>query len=279
MKRTIGAVAGAWLVATSCLADDKGGQAEVELAKFQGAWQLVSAETDGKKTPEDVVAKIRVVISGKTHTVRFGDEVLAHDVGFEVDPTASPRSTTDTINDGPDKGKEIRGIYRLEGDTLTSCVGPVGGPRPVEFTAKAGSGQTLRVFRRVKDDAKAEAARAEQKRFEGTWKFVSMVIGGKPVPEENFKDSRLVFEGDRFTSKGAETARGTYAVDPTGKPKTIDITIPLDSGKNITMLGIYELEGDTYKICSAPPGRPRPKEFSSPEGTGQGVTVMSREKP
>src|SRR3954447_17899147 len=40
-----------------------------ELAKVQGTWQLVSAETDGKTAPDEQVKKTRVVIEGGKHTV------------------------------------------------------------------------------------------------------------------------------------------------------------------------------------------------------------------
>jgi uncharacterized protein (TIGR03067 family) len=121
-----------------------------ELARFQGTWQLISAESNGAKAPEERVRQTRVTITGNTHTVRFGDQVLAHDVSFEIDPTKTPKEVTDTINDGPNKGKQILGIYTLEGDTLTSCVAPIGKERPTEFAARPGSGHTLRVFRRVR---------------------------------------------------------------------------------------------------------------------------------
>jgi uncharacterized protein (TIGR03067 family) len=121
-----------------------------ELARLQGTWQLISAESNGVKAPEERVKQTRVTITGNTHTVRFGDQVLAHDVRFEIDPTKTPKEVTDTINDGPNKGKQILGIYRLEGDMLTSCVAPPGKERPTEFTAGPGSGYTLRVFRWVR---------------------------------------------------------------------------------------------------------------------------------
>jgi uncharacterized protein (TIGR03067 family) len=138
-------------------ADRPGSVVRDELARLQGTWQLVSAETEGRKTPEEQAGKVQVVISGKTHTVRFGDQVIAHDVRLEIDPTASPKQTTDTITEGPDRGKQIRGIYRLEGDTLTSCVAPAGKDRPTGFASKPGSGHTLRVFRRVKNEEAKEA--------------------------------------------------------------------------------------------------------------------------
>ena len=122
-----------------------------DLERFQGTWQLVSAESNGEKAPEDRVNQIRVKITGNKHTVTFGDQVIAHDVRFEIDPAATPKKVTDTLENGPEKGKKVFGIYRLEGDTLTSCVAAIGKERPEGFVSKPGSGHTLRVFRRVKE--------------------------------------------------------------------------------------------------------------------------------
>jgi hypothetical protein len=44
------------------------------------------------------------------------------------------------------------------------------------------------------------------------------------------------------------------------------------------MLGLYELDGDTWKICSALPGKERPEELTSKEGTGHTLAVWEREK-
>jgi hypothetical protein len=63
-----------------------------------------------------------------------------------VDVTRTPNETTDTLPDG----KEIKGIDKLDGDTLTSCVALPGKDRPTEFASKPGTGQTLRIFERVK---------------------------------------------------------------------------------------------------------------------------------
>jgi uncharacterized protein (TIGR03067 family) len=125
---------------------------EQEKARFKGTWQIVSAEFDGTKAREDQIKHGRATIGSGTYSVRFGEKVVAESVSFEIDPSRSPKHVTDTVPSGPDRGKVILGIYRLEGDTLTTCVAPLGHDRPVRFAAESGSGRTLRVFRRVKTE-------------------------------------------------------------------------------------------------------------------------------
>ena len=263
-------------------ADQPPAGVEEELARFKGTWQLISARSDGKWAMDERTRDVRVTITATTHTVRFADQIIAHDVAFTIDPSATPKQVTDTLNDGPEKGKTIQGIYRLEGDTLVSCVAHVGHDRPLKFEADPGSGHTLRVFRRVKpaDAAKTTAIEAELKRFEGTWKFASMEFDGKSIPEEVTKASRLILKEDRFSSEsGPRKVRGVFEVDPTVSPKTIEVTFVEGSTPGETLLGIYELEGDTYKVCMGTKGKPRPKAFVSTPGTGDGLQVLKREKP
>jgi uncharacterized protein (TIGR03067 family) len=272
-----------WSPPPAAAADAKADAVQKELAKFQGTWQLLSAETDGKKAPDERVQKIKVVIRGDRHTVHFGDQVLAKEVRFQLDPSREPKTVDDLLEDG----RVIRGIYALEGDRLRSCVANPGKERPTQFTAKAGSGHTLRVFRRVPagDGAAKEAApmdeavRKEYARFRGTWKIVSMEAEGMKLPEALFKNSRLALEGDRFThTEGTATYRGTFKLDLTKKPRQIDIVFTEGPEKGKTVLGIYELEGDTYRLCISLTGKERPKEFASKAGSGHVIEVLQREK-
>jgi uncharacterized protein (TIGR03067 family) len=267
-------------------AEQKKNQAvAAELAALQGTWQLISAETNGKKLPEDQVNQIRVKIEKDHHTVTFGDQVVAREVKFTLDPTTQPKSIEDTLSEEPNKGKKIRGIYRVEGDSLTSCVGAIDAPRPTEFSSKPGSGQSLRRFKRVMNVAAAKPGDAddvnakEYRAFEGTWRTVSIHAEGKDLPAEAFKTSRLVCKGRDFTTITDDgTSRGTFKVDATKSPKTMDITITEGGAKGVTFRGIYELKGDTYKLCGSPKGKDRPKEFDGKAGSGYILQVLERVK-
>lgn len=116
-----------------------------ELKQLEGQWQLTSAIKNGEPTPDDVVKKIHIVISDGKHSVYFGDDAVVKDVPFSIDPTTNPKTTTDTLVDG----KQIHGIYKLEADTLTSCVAEADQPAPTEFKSEPNSNHTLRTFKRI----------------------------------------------------------------------------------------------------------------------------------
>jgi uncharacterized protein (TIGR03067 family) len=255
---------------------------DADHAAIQGVWQLVYAETDGTRAPADQIRSIRVEIHEKTHSVFFDNKPVVHDVSYSIDPKASPRATDDTLNDGPDKGKQIHGIYELAGDTLVSCVAKIGAVRPKEFATKPGSDHTLRVFKRVRPDdgPKEKAIREELSKFGGSWTIAEMVIAGNSSPSENFKDDRLILQGDRFIwqSPGA-TTRGEFKVDPTASLKTIDLIFTDGSTKGQTLYGVYELTSDTYRVCISTNGKPRPVALESKPGQHQVLEVFKRERP
>ncbi len=253
-----------------------------ELARFEGAWQLVYAETDGKTTPGEQIRNIRVVFRNQNYSVHIGDKQLVHDGSFRIDPTARPKTTDDVLTEGPDKGKPIHGIYELEGDTLASCVARPEQERPARFATTPGSGHTFRVLKRVRpdEDPKEKAIRDELIRFGGAWRFAELTIEGTAIPAEDFAANRLVLQGDRFLSSDArETTSGYYKIDPTRVPKTIDVVFTSGTPKGTTVRGIYELTGDTYKTCISSDDRARPEKFESKPGSKYALELLKREKP
>ena len=127
-------------------------------------------------------------------------------------------------------------------------------------------------------DDKAEAEK-ELKKFHGTWTFESVVAGGKQVPIDAFKGITVVFEGERYAVKKDDTVieAATQKLDPSKSPKAIDVTVIEGPNKGKVMPGIYEITGDTLKVCFDPEGKARPTEFKS-QGGSQTLVVHKRVK-
>jgi uncharacterized protein (TIGR03067 family) len=124
-----------------------------------------------------------------------------------------------------------------------------------------------------------DEVKKEFERFQGTWAFESVTVEGEAAPAESLKGAKLVIKGDKFTAhEGKEVLHGTFTVDPGKNPKTLDVTFSDGPDKGKTMHGIYELTGDTYKVCIGMPGKERPKEFASKKGSGHVLEVLKREK-
>jgi uncharacterized protein (TIGR03067 family) len=129
--------------------------------------------------------------------------------------------------------------------------------------------------------AQDDAAKTELKKLEGTWATVSIEAAGQKVTDEDkIKSRKLTTKGEKYTLKvGDETVQGTIEINPTKKPKTIDAKADSGTNKGKTLLGIYELDGDSLKICLALPGKDRPAAFATAAENGQQLVVYKREKP
>ena len=93
----------------------------------------------------------------------------------------------------------------------------------------------------------------------GTWVIDQFDAGGDKTPPQ-VNEIKFVFaEKGKFTMVNGpkERGEGTFKIDPTAKVKTMDVSL---DGK--TMLAIYELDGDTLKMCIPDrPDSPRPEAF------------------
>jgi uncharacterized protein (TIGR03067 family) len=273
--------------------EPKQSESKKDAEALQGSWKLTSVERNGEEISADFLQSAKLVVKGERYSVTAGDQSAV--ATFKMDASRRPKQIDFTYIEGPQKGETIQGIYEVEGDTYRMCRGLTSGTeRPTKFAAPADSGLIFVIMKREKaksangDGAQAKAsngsrsaaAEAELKRFEGTWLYLEVVTDGKPVPEESFKGSRLVLAGEEFTLKESDaTYRGTYTVDPTVKPKTLDVTFSDGPEAGKTIKGIYDLTGDRCKVCIALGDQPRPTEFASPPGGGYALEVLKRAKP
>jgi erythromycin esterase len=125
----------------------------------------------------------------------------------------------------------------------------------------------------------SKAAQDELKQLQGAWRSVSMTQDGQELPLEGpLANLEIVIKGNERTTKAGETifSRAVFSMNPAVTPKTVDVTITEGTQAGKTLLGVYDLDGNTYRICLAKPGDPRPKKIESKPGSGQTLTVLAR---
>jgi uncharacterized protein (TIGR03067 family) len=126
----------------------------------------------------------------------------------------------------------------------------------------------------------ATDAKKDLDKMQGDWVLVSSERDGKSLPDDQVKTMKRTVKDDTYnvSRDGQTLAKGTFKLDPSKKPAAIDALRSEGEDKDKPMLGIYEFDGDTYKVCFAPPGKDRPTEFASKPGSGNVYSVWKREK-
>jgi uncharacterized protein (TIGR03067 family) len=126
---------------------------------------------------------------------------------------------------------------------------------------------------------KEDAAARDMKLMQGNWMLHSFVTNGMEVPAEKIQNIRLTIKGDRYlVDFGKQKMELTFKIDPTKKPRAIDLINVKDDKKTVT-LGIYEVNADTLKFCrGTESGQERPTEFAAKEGSRLALAVYKRVK-
>src|SRR5437899_7010897 len=91
------------------------------------------------------------------------------------------------------------------------------------------------------DDAKA---------VQGTWKPATAELAGQPMDDAVVKSISLKLENGKYeVHVGDKPDKGTHTLDATTKPKSMTITGTEGPNRGETFPAIYELKGDTLRIC------------------------------
>ena len=140
---------------------------------------------------------------------------------------------------------------------------------------------TLPSLTLAEDPAPRRAAQGDLKKLQGTWQCVAMEREGNPVPAEALNGSTATYEDDRITltRDGDVFRRGIVTLDPSRTPKRVNTWDLNGPYEDQTVPGIYEVDGDTLKLCFSRPGAERPVKFSTREGPGVLYCVYQRKKP
>jgi uncharacterized protein (TIGR03067 family) len=120
---------------------------------------------------------------------------------------------------------------------------------------------------------------ADVKALQGTWLPIKAELGGQPMSADLLKTIQLKLDKNQYVATvSGEPDKGTWSVDSTTKPKSM--TVIGVEGPNVgkTFPSIYEIKGDTLRICYDLSGTKRPTEFKSTAGTKLYLVTYNRKK-
>jgi uncharacterized protein (TIGR03067 family) len=120
------------------------------------------------------------------------------------------------------------------------------------------------------------SARADdQEKIQGIRTYSKMLEDGEDVPAAELAMQTIEFKGNKMIIRHGSTIDKEYefTLNASKKPSAIDFKGP--SGK--TEPGIYDLDGDTLRICMAEAGRERPAKFESPVGSKVTYIVLKKQ--
>ncbi|HEV3436985.1 MAG TPA: TIGR03067 domain-containing protein [Gemmata sp.] len=118
----------------------------------------------------------------------------------------------------------------------------------------------------------------EAKSLNGTWQVVSQSTDGKEDIISKEGGDMVTLNDGKYTIKEGDKdiCKGTFKLDSTKTPMSIDKTMSEGDDKGKTALGIYKLTGDEVKVSWARAGETdRPAGF---ESKSYRVTTLKRIK-
>ena len=119
----------------------------------------------------------------------------------------------------------------------------------------------------------------DAKWVQGSWKPVAAELAGQPMPETVIKSISLKLDNGKYeVFVGGQPDLGTYTIDSDRKPKSMTIIGTEGPNQGKTFPAIYELKGDTLRICYDLSGAKRPTEFKSIAGTKLYLVTYHRKK-
>jgi uncharacterized protein (TIGR03067 family) len=115
--------------------------------------------------------------------------------------------------------------------------------------------------------------------MEGKWKVEKAEAGGSEIESPELKDLTVTITGSRYEvlAKDRQDA-GTLKLDETQKPKWMDATDTEGEDVGKVIKAIYELSGDTLRVCYALDGGERPKELTTKPDSPLLLITYKREK-
>jgi uncharacterized protein (TIGR03067 family) len=118
--------------------------------------------------------------------------------------------------------------------------------------------------------------KSKLRELQGVWHVAVVEIEGRSMPAGG---AQIVVMGDNFTSLGmGATYEGKFVLDVSTSPFAIDMSFTAGPEKGNTNRGIFELAGDTWRLCLNMTGGQRPNEFATRPNSGLALETLQRAK-
>jgi len=103
--------------------------------------------------------------------------------------------------------------------------------------------------------------------LDGKWLVTAMERDGKA--DATMLGATREHVGDKYTvtPKTGKAIGGTIELDAAAKTKTMNMKPTEGRYKGMTLKCIYKIDGETLTVCFSEPGKDRPTEFVSKDGT------------
>ena len=236
-------------------------------------------------SPEQIAANVKLIL----------DRLTAHSPKMPIilckvmPSSATKKRPADKIRDLNDRVAAIASAYKQVTilDTYTLFANSEGDAKPEEFPDLLHPNDVgydkwhdalIPLFTKLgllkTDDVKTLQREwllktdADEKALQGDWLPTKAELAGKPMPEVVLKTISLKLIKNNYEVLVAGSPdNGTWSIDPDAQPKAMTVKGVKGPNAGKTFPAIYELDGDTLRVCYDLSGNARPKEFKTSEGT------------
>jgi uncharacterized protein (TIGR03067 family) len=273
-----------------------------QLRSLEGEWSFEALQIDGTDMPRALIAQSKLLFDGDRF--RMESPEGTYDGRFAIDTSMTPMRIDIEFVEGPDAGNWSYGVFELDDDRLTICLGLVGAPRPTVFATRSGSGHALEHLRRVsalrpagvtggvavptgvteasshpgaKPGDFATSTSPILRRLEGTWVPVRLVTNGEEMPAEwlPFGSRTGIGSEAKVVFGGQIMLHVKMRIDEDVLPIAVDYLHLRGPDKGKVSRGIMEWVGEEVRFLIATASQPRPTSFSAP-GAGQTLSHWKR---
>jgi uncharacterized protein (TIGR03067 family) len=112
--------------------------------------------------------------------------------------------------------------------------------------------------------------------LQGTWNVSALEIDGQEMSAVP-PGATITLKGTKFATSGmGADYKGDLVLDDAAKPKAFDLKFTTGPEKGNTSYGIYQLDGDEWKMCLTLRGGKRPAKFATKAGDGLALQTLAR---